>query len=307
MLRLARGVQAERALWTLLLTGALVAGVAARRPCPFLGAGPDQMWSAKLGWRHCADVVFAGDSRVGRGVAPAAVSAALPGRRVLNFAFVANGYTDAYLDDLPRVLRRQGGRPVLVLGITPRSLTQYASEDNGYLHFRQNPPSWFGAGFPRLAHALRPASIQELRNLLAGRPEPPPDALFERHLDGWEAAVPRVRQPEAMLASYRQGFANWPVDPAVIDRLLDHVRRWSAEGIAVYAFRPPTCAAMIDLEDACSGFDEDAFVAAFAAAGGTWIPTPGDTYDCYDGTHLTRESAWAFSRDLGKRLAATAP
>jgi hypothetical protein len=59
------------------------------------------------------------------------------------------------------------------------------------------------------------------------------------------------------------------------------------------------------LEERESGFEEAAFVRRFTSAGGVWLRFPPGRYFSYDGTHLTRDSAVRFSRDLAERLRAS--
>jgi hypothetical protein len=99
-------------------------------------------------------------------------------------------------------------------------------------------------------------------------------------------------------------FRENQVSQDTIGRVLEAARRWSEQGIEVYAFRPPAAPALDRLEDRESGFDERAFARAFEAAGGTWLdPGPAD-YESYDGSHLDRHSAVKLSKRLALKIAA---
>ena len=59
---------------------------------------------------------------------------------------------------------------------------------------------------------------------------------------------------------------------------------------------------MVALEKELSGFDEAAFVKRFKQAGGAWFSFSLDDYHSFDGSHLHRDSAVQFSKDLAKRI-----
>ena len=50
------------------------------------------------------------------------------------------------------------------------------------------------------------------------------------------------------------------------------------------------------------GFDREAFVRDFRAAGGIWLDVDQDGYRTYDGSHLVRSSAEKLSRDLARAM-----
>lgn len=80
------------------------------------------------------------------------------------------------------------------------------------------------------------------------------------------------------------------------------VEKWTKQGIIVFGVRPPSTAEMVKLEEALSGFDESDFVQKFIKAGGIWIPVDTAGLESYDGSHLERKSAIAFSKQLGKKV-----
>ena len=61
---------------------------------------------------------------------------------------------------------------------------------------------------------------------------------------------------------------------------------------------------MIKLEQELSGFDEAAFVQAFVAAGGVWLPTDQTAYLTFDDSHLRRDDAIRLSESLGQQIQA---
>jgi hypothetical protein len=228
-------------------------------------------------------------------------------RRIINFAFLGVGYGGDYLDAARAALDITADRPTIVLGISPRSLTEGACEQKWFgpryeQHFLQRQLLKCSSAIMRFA---RPMDHADLMTTL-GLADPPAKRNFlHYHADGWQSAD--TNQPhQNALEEYRAKFHpddEGPVSQAVIDGLIEAVKRWRAEGIIVYAFRTPSCSEMIDVENQVSGFDEMDFVERFVRAGGTWLVFDQDAYASYDGSHLDVRSAPAFSDDLAETLA----
>lgn len=266
------------------------------------GLPTDVFWENKINWQACADCVLAGDSRVYVGVSPAAMSPELRGRRIVNYGFNACGYDRAYLSAIARVLDPAGHRPTIILGITPHSLTRRATARSEFLR-RINKPAGGPMYWETLVWQFRPFALANAVVPLF------PDCRAEhyyRHYvaDGWAAASHVPEDPRLSLPRYRRTFTAQRVDPQMIEAALRYVRAWTAQGVRVYAFRPPTTRKMVELEDALSGFREDEFVARFTDAGGVWLDIEQFGYATYDGSHLRWDAAEQFSRDLARAIRA---
>jgi hypothetical protein len=131
-----------------------------------------------------------------------------------------------------------------------------------------------------------------------------PRTLQTFHDDGWIESERTLPNPEEALAVYAKRLRDTSVDAGLIDALVDQTRRWSERGIRVFVFRPPTTDAVVALEDRMTGFDEPALARRVEDAGGRWLRFGNDGYRTYDGSHLDRESARRFSRDLAARIRA---
>lgn len=293
-----------RILATLGLAILLVIVTAVRRgPDDRAGLHRDLFWAEKLTWRQCADFVIAGDSRACRDVAPPALSARLPYRRILNFAFDSSGYSEAYLHAIENVLDGAARPTAIALAITPYSLTEAAVRENEFEYRRRWMPFQSRAGLyaRQSLRFLRPMRIDDLPAQLLGRGDDAAqmtDADHEYRDDGWLAMARRGGDTTMYVSQYRAAFLDNSASAEVIDTLLTHVRRWRAAGINVYAFRPPVAEPILDIERDCSGFDEAAFIAALRRAGGVWIPMPPTGFLTYDGSHLGRDEAARFSTAL---------
>jgi hypothetical protein len=299
-----RRILRERVLATLAIVGLLSLATALLRNPARVGLSSDYQWGLKLAWRGRADCVLAGDSRVAYSLSPQQMSGMLDGQRVLNFAFPFGMYTDDYLDAIEAVLDPAAAQPTILLGVTARALVPVAqTEDgNGFERLRSEAAerhalgrfvlTWLPFSSPlRVDHLWR-----ELNPWAAGEP------LEVRYPDGWTAQAPPLDAgytgpaKQRQLRYYTRLYAHATVDRAAIERVLSRVQAWSAGGIRVYGWRPPTDADLRALENRLSGFDEDAFARRFEAAGGVWIPVVVGSYVTYDGSHLHRASAESMSR-----------
>ncbi|MBN2211893.1 MAG: hypothetical protein JW709_10905 [Sedimentisphaerales bacterium] len=294
----------DRLVWSLLLAVALITGFAALRPPTNHGLYRETFWCQKAHWQHCADIVITGDSRVGMGVSPAALAASLPeSMRIYNYGFNANGYSAAYLTAVESLLDPQSKNPTIILGVTPRSLTDNAAGRNFFTVYRKKSPwqCWANNHLTFLLRHTDTLGFSDVRRRLFD-PEKALRMQYEYYPDGWIAVDSRRDRPESKLDNYIREFKDNPVDPAVVDDLMKQTRAWTDSHIRVFAFRVPSCPQMVEIENTYSGFDESAFRARFEAAGGRWIPLDQSAYHTFDGSHLTRDGAEKLSHDLAHAL-----
>jgi hypothetical protein len=128
--------------------------------------------------------------------------------------------------------------------------------------------------------------------------------LEEFHDDGWQAAMHLPNEwPEAWLPGATRLFKEDGVQPELWDGLMTQTREWSRQGVHVFAFRPPTSAAMIAIEDDLGEFDVRRFAEEFEEHGGRWIEIDASGYRSYDNSHLPRSEAIRLSEKIGRRIA----
>lgn len=302
----------ERCVYVLLLSVVFIVAAGSLRPESQLvnrGMDPRAFWARKASSHGDYDAVLAGDSRVYRGLWPRAIAESMPQIRVINFGFPGTGLSKAYLAAVEKRLDPASPRKLIVLGITPHALTAGAAQANGFLAERGKSvfDRWAAMSLGRGLSYLDPMPPRRLLTKLLGR-ESPPSFLYYQHFhpDGWVASRRAPEDPQEALEPYRKALEATRVSRAVVDELLDAVRRWTSQGIAVCGFRPPTTAAMVALENACADFDEAGFARAFRSAGGTWLSFDIERYHTYDGSHLREDSARQLSLDLAARLASLA-
>jgi hypothetical protein len=258
-------------------------------------------WVNKIEWGPEFDVVFAGDSRVNRGVWPQGVERANPDLKMANFGFSGQGWSDPYLDAIPRLLR-PGGAKAIVLGITPRSFTQTAVKQGDF-------KTW--------SH-LKPINQFALRHLTAAdsfiRPENPV-LLFGRAVssspkygqwhteDGWMPGERSSHDTSSSEAEYRAMFQTEKADPARIEALASRIASWKKDGIQIFIFVPPIEPVISQIEREMSGYSQEEAEAKLTKAGAQVLKPEGE-YKTFDGHHLDRPEAVRFSDSLGQSLAA---
>jgi hypothetical protein len=301
----------ERTLVAFCLTVVFGAAFGSWRRDDVSGMSPGIFWVMKSDWRQCADVVLAGDSRTYRGLSPAAMNKNLPDMRILNYGFSGAGFSGDYLRGLEDVLASDGGRKILVLGITPHSLSQGAAKRNGFLNHTEKSQLQrkYLRLFDRLFHFLRPVKPKEALAILSlGRSQT--HYFEEYHRDGWVASSKDPENQAEALRAYSAVFDPGNEGTAsedVIIELIKAMSQWRAKGIEVYGFRIPTCRTMIELEAELAGFDESAFVAGFEDAGGIWLSFEQTDYHTYDGSHLHHEAAEKLSNELSQKIQTARP
>ena len=78
------------------------------------------------------------------------------------------------------------------------------------------------------------------------------------------------------------------------------VDEWTALGICVVGFQPPTSSGIIEVEEKLSGFQEAEIRQSFAEAGGLWFDLDFEDYQSYDGSHVSKASAIQLSYDIAQ-------
>lgn len=296
----------ERVVPAAVVAVGVIVALASLRAARSPGMGVEQFNETKVSWHNEADVVLAGDSRTMCGLSPAVMSNHLGGRTVRNFSFEGKRFDATYLQAVENVLAGRAGPPVIVLGITPMSLLGSGQEVDRFMQIRADLDrrSWLAEQLAEPLRWVEPMSTSQVVDLLTGDEESERD-IRVYHPDGWLETEHTPPRPDRTLAHYRElfGGADRITYRHRTGELLDHVERWREQGIRVFAFRPPTPPAMLELENDLGEFDEPGFVRAFTRAGGTWLDVDPTAYATHDGSHLMIEPARRLSADLAERIA----
>lgn len=194
-----------------------------------------------------------------------------------------------------------GGRRIIVLGVTPSSLTPRAARDEQYRQEMNRTASeilenLYLAPFLKYFDPTTPIRFFEE---IGSRKARFREAFYE---SGWIAGWKEPAGLPDPIGVFANLFTDNPVSPMLVDNVLRQTEVWTREGIRVYAFRPPTSPDMTDLEKRLSGFDEETFRQGFIRAGGVWIDVDQPGYRSYDHSHLDKDSAEALSRLIAKAI-----
>jgi hypothetical protein len=262
----------------------------------------EKFWADKAHSKKKYSVIIAGDSRVYRGVDPRTTSDELANHSVLNFGFSSAGFNEILFSGIKTRLAQTATEKIIVLGITPYSLTPKAQENQHYLQeSKRNPKEVFKRRYinPFLSFfdPIAPTDLFQDIDTIRGYHE-----TF--HKDGWVASYKVPSNPKAALDSYKRNFKENQVNQGVLNNLFRQISNWRNEGIKVYAFRVPSTREMEILENSLSGFNEELVRKGVEDSGGLWLAIADKyEYESYDGSHLTETSAVIFSRNLGEQLA----
>ncbi len=260
----------------------------------------ERHWQSKVRIRKKGNILLLGDSRINRGLSPTILQAQLPegSWRGFNLAFNGGGFDPRIFEFAESRLERKPGTKIIVLGISPRALTLENSKN--YQFERLQSRSWISAMayifFPAIMGTLSREPIDLEIELFCG--------LEEFHDDGWQAALRLPNEwPDAWLPEAKRLFHKDRVRPELWDGVMKQTREWSNRGIYVIGFRPPTSAAMTEIENEDGKFDVARFEKEFEAHGGHWISVDASKYRTYDNSHLPRSEAVRFSEAIGQEIA----
>jgi len=264
----------------------------------------NRYWVAKSHSSKQYPVLFAGDSRVFRGISPDHFAAEINGYDTYNYAYWSNGLGPVYLEGLENKLDKDSDLKMIVLGVSPHSLTPRAAKCAHYLYEtgRSKEQVLQNLYLSRLQEVFAPFQVLDLKKMVLGKAKPA-NYRITYHSNGWVESYWLVPDTTYSTQFYEEIFTDNLVSQEVIADFLEYVARWSSMGIHVAGFRPPTSGAISLLEREKGGFDEALFVEQFTAAGGIWIALDNRVYQTFDGNHLEHQSAIRLSADLGRLIA----
>ncbi len=260
-------------------------------------------WIAKTRNTEKFAIVFGGDSRVFRGISPEHFSAEFNGWESFNYAYWANGYGKDYLNGIEQKIDTGSDLQMIVLGVTPHSLTRKTAKSAHY-HWelsRSKEHVLQSLYLSKLQEIFAPYGAIELADKLTGKSKPN-NYRITYHPNGWVESYWIKPDTSRAARSYKSLFTDDPVSEEVISGLLDFVERWTSKGIHVVGFRPPSSYTIRQYEQKRGGFSESKFVDRFTGAGGIWIPVSPDDYETFDGSHLDHLSAMRISGDLARLI-----
>lgn len=259
------------------------------------------------------DVVTAGNSRMLQALSSSAMNEELPGLRILNLGLDGACLTPQMFQILESKLDPDSSLRMMILGVEPGAMNAFSSA-NFKLNVELNRSgedrfiARNGDDLARWFTPVRPFDVMRALSLaIRGPTLNQPRAVREFHYDGWKATMidPMPDYPmsfdelsdevRAFNPSYQTPLPYWPI-------VLDHVQDLAGRGIVVFGLRLPADAKSRLEEDRRFPFDEDVVEEAFEQAGGYWISLDPAHYETYDRSHLHKESAIRYSRDVAAAI-----
>lgn len=264
----------------------------------------ESFWMEKTFPHQKYSMVIVGDSRGYRGISPQAMEEVLKDFKIHNFSYSSGGLSSNLINHVLHYLDKKAEKKVVVLAVTPHSLTREASKNAHFFeNLKKGPENIFDKYithfFKNYFYAYK---FDEALKLLGGKKVKVKNIDYQQKYfdDGWVASSKRQPTLEA-ISIYRDIYIRYQVDPKVVSSLMATVKKMINKGIEVIAFRVPTSREMYQLEQEISGFDEAQFKELFKNAGGQWISLPAEG-TTYDGSHLNESSAIEFSKKLAEKI-----
>lgn len=293
----------ERILYLLIFVVIAVAAITLlRSEDSVLSIENKRYWISKTYSSETFPVVFAGDSRVFRGVSPAEFKE-VTGVEAINLGYSSNGFHPSYLDFLEERLDKSADKPVIVLGLSSHSFSRNGSGSYAFRAEvnRKKEEVMQYMNFYQLSKLFSPLQVlkllgmEEKNNFRA-------NYHIKYHFDGWMESYWDRRDTTNSDISYKVIFNDNQFNEDAAGILFRQVQKWKEEDITVVAFRSPTTHTIRVLEDSLSGFDFEPFRQELIASGAHWIEVDRKKYQTYDGNHLEAESAKQFTRDLALEI-----
>ena len=293
----------ERILYLLIFVVIAVAAITLfRSEDSVLSIENKRFWISKTFSEETFPVVFAGDSRVFRGISPAAFQK-VSGIEAVNLGYSSNGYHPEYLDFLEERLDKSVEEPVIVLGISAHSFSRNGSGSYDFRgeKNRKKEEVLQYMNFYQLSKLFSPLQILKTFGL-AQKNYVRTNYQIKYHFDGWIESYWVRKDTNNSIISYKVIFKDNQFNEDAAGILYRRVQKWTEDGITVAAFRSPTTHGIRVLEDSLSGFVIEPFKQELIESGAHWIEVDRKKYQTYDGNHLESESAKQLSRDLAVEI-----
>ncbi len=257
-----------------------------------------EFWSKKTHAPNDFDYIACGDSRIYRGISSDVLNGSDTVLKFFNLGYSSAGLNDEYLNFVTSKFNPTSANKVLIIGITPFSLTKKAMKNEAlHKYLKLGTFDLFKQKFftPLVKHfpIYSPKQIVYPRKL---------NYLQEQTEEGWIASDKILPDSTLALKNYSTTFIGNAVSRKSMANLIIKLREISAKNITVLAFRPPTTLAMKRLEDSLSGFDETYIKNELTKNSIYWLELDFSQFESYDGSHLNKKSAILLSKSIGKKI-----
>ena len=264
-------------------------------------------------WRHCADVVLAGDSTLAWGLDPEIIEDELRGvYRVVNFGYLnISLLNDAYLAGAEAVLDPRTPHRAMVVILTSSNVSVPSTNNHRFEREARDIEAARQAGHPpsveldwrdELDLRLRPRGLCGLLwNLCASGSQQPIGYNGQLPvITSWHDETARI--PE-QIDTFK--FDDLMFDQPSVEPLFRRVRELRRRGVDVIAAVAPDLPAIAEISG-LRGYHPTWYEQELREAGAVVVAyaTDGTTFD---GVHLDPPSARRFSHAVGRALAARMP
>ena len=253
----------------------------------------ESFWANKVTADSIYDLVAVGDSRVYRGIDPEEIEAQyfkIKGSKIdaFNFGFSSAGL-EPYILEKAKVLLSQGGKKILLIGISPNSFIE-SSQENGH---------------------LKKVESQDAKDLWIKKHIYPELSVFRRYAisdfvkykhkefylekfnlkTGFVGSSKLPYDSTAAINQYTKQLKANKIDTFAVRVFLETLQVLKSEGIRIVAIRIPTTLRMQILEDKLTdNFCQDLFN-KIEAEGIECISVHDSEIHSYDASHLDEKSA----------------
>jgi hypothetical protein len=256
----------------------------------------DWFWANKTYPFKKFDIVIYGDSRVYRGISPEVFSKYFPSSDIINLGYSSGGINKEALEFAFEKLGQQGVK-ILILGITPYSLTVKARQNK---HLKQEFNRPVGEVLQRkyvypLLTAFEPININPFSNQQ--------NYQMKYNKSGWVASYKIKEDTTEAFNSYINQFSKTKISDKSIEELKNFIKNKTKEGVLIFGFYPPSTYTMEKIEKTYTMFNEADIKNIFISNGAKWIEIKNRfQYHSYDGSHLDYISAKKLSEFLASQL-----
>ncbi len=259
----------------------------------------DRFWIDKAFANSIYDCIIIGDSRVYRGISPNILNHNL-NIKVLNFGFSSAGLTKEYLEFAESKINNYSNNKIIILGVSPYSLTKKATKNYHLKEILDYPIDYKLAVkyCPEVVFLFSPIEIKNLFGSIKRN-----NYIQEYNPNGWVASGFIKEDSIINIQNYKEDFTDNYVINEIVDEICETITIWCKKDIHVFAFRMVCSDEMFRLENTYSQYNPEKISNSITAAGATWFEFPNEGYHSYDGSHLNKTSALAFSTKLSDIIA----
>ena len=263
----------------------------------------EMFWAKKTFAPSKYNVILMGDSRVYRGLSPEIMEERLSGLKVLNFGFSNGGLNNEMFKAAEEKLIKSGQPKVIVLGISPNTITDYTQNNKQYLQELTRPKEeiierlylnpllfWFSSTTPE---KLKQHFKSDKRTAYY---------LSKYNMNGYVEFEKFPIDTMEAIPSYIKDFNNYKVKEEYVIQLFDQIKELVKNKIIVVCYRPPVSQPMRELENNLGLYNEKFILQGIENAGGHWLELNPNNFQTYDGSHLDKTSAIQISNKIAMEI-----